>query len=492
MIKNLILMTALLLLAGCGGSGGSTSSSGGTAPGVPPTIVLSGPETLQHEQGSSYLDPGANATDESGTSLLVVTTHQVDVEKAGTYSVSYTATDSAGREGTASRSVNVRDTTKPVITLIGNETLYLGYGVLYVDSGANAVDSVDGPLAVDILEQVDTSVSGTYTVTYRATDAAENTSSIDRRVIVNSIMSGYWESADKTRMLTISSEGMVSRIGRTGQAYSEICHGALMLKGDMFEGLLSCLTYIDSVNVSADYTEYAIAGTVVSNSRVTFSKFEGFGNSAGQRVQEPDYTFGLDNGPNYSGDLVAGLYINELGNSNANAERLVSFVRVDKNGLLTPVSPAQLRPNDPNEWLGVSPFCQLSGQILAPVGATLEGANQTTHFSATVSMSDCNTTEVPTLNSLSNGARLKGDHVQTSTSAFGSTGYSPTYQDYFFDLYTPGNGGKNPGWDRYYRVCDDSVVAQRTAYGVAIEQQYTAGNLPPAGFNNLCNDFSAP
>ena len=68
------------------------------------------------------------------------------------------------------------DTTAPVITLLGNNLVELTVGDVYTDAGATATDDVDGDLtaSIVIVSNVDTSIAGSYTVTYNVSDAANN------------------------------------------------------------------------------------------------------------------------------------------------------------------------------------------------------------------------------------------------------------------------------------------------------------------------------
>ncbi len=81
------------------------------------------------------------------------------------------------------------DTTPPVISITGQARIFLNYGDTYTDQGATATDDVSGDLTSSIVttNPVDTLTSGTYTVTYTVTDAANNTTSIGRIVTVNEI-----------------------------------------------------------------------------------------------------------------------------------------------------------------------------------------------------------------------------------------------------------------------------------------------------------------
>jgi len=78
------------------------------------------------------------------------------------------------------------DTTAPVITLTGESNINLNVGDSYTEAGATAVDDVDGEVAVVISGSVDTSIAGTYTITYNASDGASNHAvEVTRTVNVN-------------------------------------------------------------------------------------------------------------------------------------------------------------------------------------------------------------------------------------------------------------------------------------------------------------------
>jgi hypothetical protein len=77
------------------------------------------------------------------------------------------------------------DTTPPVITINGDNPVTLIKDDTYNDVGATASDDVDGDVSVTTLSNdVDTSVVGTYHVTYSAKDSAGNESNATREVKV--------------------------------------------------------------------------------------------------------------------------------------------------------------------------------------------------------------------------------------------------------------------------------------------------------------------
>ena len=86
------------------------------------------------------------------------------------------------------------DTTKPVITLIGATSVNVAYGASYTDLGATVADNKDASRSINGTGSVDTSMPGTYTITFNATDAAGNVANtVTRTVVVGAapVQSGY-------------------------------------------------------------------------------------------------------------------------------------------------------------------------------------------------------------------------------------------------------------------------------------------------------------
>lgn len=80
-----------------------------------------------------------------------------------------------------------KDATPPVITLIGDATVNACQGFPYTDAGATAMDDTDGDISalIEVVNNVNTDVPGTYTVTYKVKDNAGNEAEdVVRTVIV--------------------------------------------------------------------------------------------------------------------------------------------------------------------------------------------------------------------------------------------------------------------------------------------------------------------
>jgi hypothetical protein len=160
---------------------------------TPPVIVLNGAATIYIEAGPTaiWTDPGATATDNiDDTVTVVVSGDTVNTAILGTYVVKYDAVDAAGNNATqVVRTVIVRDTTSPVITLNGLATVNLLVGDSWTDPGATATDSFDSTVAVTTSgNTVNTATAGTYHIRYNAVDASGNTAAeVVRAVIVNPV-----------------------------------------------------------------------------------------------------------------------------------------------------------------------------------------------------------------------------------------------------------------------------------------------------------------
>ena len=154
---------------------------------TPPAITVSGANPATVLAGRTYTDLGATCRDNIDGTLRVTTTGTVDTSTPGTYTITYTCTDAANNTATATRTVNVRDTTAPTITVSGANPATVDVGRTYDDAGATCTDNKDGTLRVTATGTVDTSTHGTYTITYTCTDTDGNTATATRTVNVGDV-----------------------------------------------------------------------------------------------------------------------------------------------------------------------------------------------------------------------------------------------------------------------------------------------------------------
>ena len=171
LIRVGLLLSSVWLLYACGGGGGgssSTPSSSGQstsqADTTAPVITLTGNSTVQITQGQSYTEEGASATDAVDGDVDVTISGEVDSDAVGSYSIRYTAVDSAGNEASVSRVVNVvaaqqSDPTELTVFAdgmagatwdlgFGAYDQAIGYGTCDNDNG-DACSSITGAIVAD-------------------------------------------------------------------------------------------------------------------------------------------------------------------------------------------------------------------------------------------------------------------------------------------------------------------------------------------------------
>ena len=170
---------------------------------ITPTISLIGDATVTVDEDTSYTDPGVIWSDNDPDASLTTNTGGFNINNPGTYTHTYTASDRSGNSASVNRTVTVRDKTAPTITLIGDNPINLENGATFNDPGATWTDNVDGTGTVSAFSgSVNTSAEGTYTLSYKKTDAAGNTSSTITRTVnvaavpapashMNVVCSGY-------------------------------------------------------------------------------------------------------------------------------------------------------------------------------------------------------------------------------------------------------------------------------------------------------------
>jgi beta-glucanase (GH16 family) len=152
-----------------------------------------------HDLGVDFTDPGAVARDLWEGYKTYQTEGSIDTNTQGIQSITYTAHDSSGNISTLIREVEVIDATPPVITLNGEPTELVILNTTFDDPSATAVDAVDGVIAGQptiLIEEkskqdgsfsaadFDSSETTEYRYTYTFTDAAGNSASLSRKVLV--------------------------------------------------------------------------------------------------------------------------------------------------------------------------------------------------------------------------------------------------------------------------------------------------------------------
>ncbi len=155
---------------------------------TPPAISVAGNvDTVFVEVGRTFVDPGVTVTGATTVTHTGLAFNSVVTTYPSLSVHTITASDLAGN--TTIRDIYVRatrDVTKPTITRNGTDTVYQEVKTAYVDAGATANDFYFGSLTSSIVttSTVNVNVLGTYTVTYKVTDAAGNAATPFVRTVI--------------------------------------------------------------------------------------------------------------------------------------------------------------------------------------------------------------------------------------------------------------------------------------------------------------------
>ena len=203
---------------------------------VAPVITLTGANSLQHEVGTTFTEPGATALDAGDGDVTsdITVSGSVDSSRVGNYTLTYSVTDAAGNVATETRTVNVVDTVAPVITLIGSNPYSLTLGSLFHDPGATALDAGDGDVtsSITVSGTVDRNRVGNYSLTYEVADGAGNIATATRTI---RITRAYEVASNDSRLAQLTAEvaGIAKQL--TPSFHSEVTEYRLETTGDQIE-----------------------------------------------------------------------------------------------------------------------------------------------------------------------------------------------------------------------------------------------------------------
>ncbi|MDF1597591.1 MAG: DUF5011 domain-containing protein [Acidimicrobiia bacterium] len=232
-----------------------------------PVISLTGANPQTIEVGSPYVELGATASDTYDGDIsgsIVINATAVNTSVVGSYPVFYDVTDAAGNPGSAIRTVNVVDTTIPVVALTGANPQTIEVGSSYTELGASASDNYDGDISGSILIDatgVDTNTVASYVVTYDVTDAnGNNAVTVTRTVDVVD-----------TTVPVITLSGADPQTIEVGSPYVEL--GATA--SDNYDGDISGIIVIDATGVTNTVGSYVVTydvSDINGNAAVTVTR----------------------------------------------------------------------------------------------------------------------------------------------------------------------------------------------------------------------------
>ena len=193
------------------------------------------------------------------------------VDTVGTYDVTIVATDEGGNTAKSTAELKVvSDTTPPVISGVKNLSSYEGDTISY-RSGVTAYDETDGTVIVYVnSKNVNTSVAGTYTVTYTAYDTSGNTATASAKVTIKPVTQSTLDSlADE--ILSVIITGSMTERDKAKAIYDWCCEN---LKYSTVTSYLMGYYYKAAysgykLHYGNCYTYYAVARSLLTRAGIT-------------------------------------------------------------------------------------------------------------------------------------------------------------------------------------------------------------------------------
>lgn len=149
------------------------------------SIQLIGDSKIYLNVNDSYFENGYKATFLDKPYKNIDVTNNIDKTKVGSYYVKYSITLGFLKKS-VKRKVFVVDNEKPIITLSGDEYMYLGRYKSYEEPGYITKDNIDGNITKKtiVTSNLDVNTVGVYEITYSVRDNVNNKRTVKRTVEV--------------------------------------------------------------------------------------------------------------------------------------------------------------------------------------------------------------------------------------------------------------------------------------------------------------------
>lgn len=246
-----------------------------------PVITLNGSNPMDITQGDTFTDPNAIATDDTDGSVTVSASGSVDTSTVGTYTITYTASDSAGNSASKIRTVNI------AIAPIVEETPICTVG----DAALEGIlkDSTTGVA----LANVKVSIGGCATTTDEQGFYTLQNIAVNERAIVTFKSDGYYTNSK----------------------------------------IMSIKQYLDETTLTPNYLEFAI------------DKYGAQNNDYSQNEKLWQYSFGIkipggiytdSNGNDYTGNVIASVAYEDVSTDKGRDAFPGAYEGKNSNGVVVP------------------------------------------------------------------------------------------------------------------------------------------------------------
>jgi hypothetical protein len=186
----------------------------------PPKLSMVPPDTLIHEKGKVFQEPGIACSDAKDGAIPPVTSGTVNVDSLGTYDLLYSCRDKAGNAAKdAKRAVTVipmLDRVAPRVVLNGSDFVGVLLEQKFIDSGAVCLDDRDVGLTVDRKGSINTSQIGIQKLLYSCSDRNGNQSP----QVVRTVQVINRNAGDSAKPSLVFETGKTVEVGR-GSAFAD-------------------------------------------------------------------------------------------------------------------------------------------------------------------------------------------------------------------------------------------------------------------------------
>ena len=233
-----------------------------------PTITLNGSATVSVNYGDYFREQGASAQDDTDGDISdnIVIQNDIDLKTLGSYTVTYSVTNSNQLTTTITRTVNVVDEISPNFLLSGEDDAYIYPANLNFSFDYKALDNYDG----DITSQV------TYHIGHTTGEQAPQNPG-DVRVDTLKVTDSNGNFAQKLLNLELRENPAPDIVLSGDQDYNLAVGETFVDPGytaiDILDGNISANVVVDNSSLNTNIEgEYPITYTVTNSSGVSYTR----------------------------------------------------------------------------------------------------------------------------------------------------------------------------------------------------------------------------
>ena len=237
---------------------------------TPPVVTPPADITIEATGDTTAVDLGTATASDLVDGALTPQSDYTGPLSVGTHTITWSATDSADNTGIATQTVTVTDLTAPTVTAPAALVIEATGQLTNVDLGnAEATDTVDGSLIPQASETGPFAL-GTYTITWSATDSAENTGTATQSLTVEDTTPPTFTTLPQD-ILGVTATGRLTAVDLGTVTASDTVDGAVTPTPDQPGPFRPGTHYVKWTAIDASGNDVWKIQTVVVKPRVNFS-----------------------------------------------------------------------------------------------------------------------------------------------------------------------------------------------------------------------------